>query len=267
MAGELNNFGEIALLITHYNRSRSLERLLKAFEDEHIGFNEIIVSDDCSKPEHKNHLEQLKTRFGITLVLAAKNGGLANNINKGQRAVHSPFTLYVQEDFIPTGRFYQSLKDGLALMKGDSEIDLVRFYAYRKHPYLVPVKSGFSEMKFHFWRLNAPQFTCYSDHPHLRRSNFLQKFGNYKEGIKSDRAEFRMVISFLQHKGKSLIHDDYREIFIQENSAQEPSQVGRKKFRQQIQLTDSFMIGMIRSIYRNIKYRLDYIFLKPVKNE
>jgi glycosyltransferase involved in cell wall biosynthesis len=261
MVGESSTFGEIALLITHYNRSLSLERLLRSFEERHIGFNEIIVSDDGSKPEHIRHLEELKTRFGITLVLAAKNGGLANNINKGQRAVKSPYTLYVQEDFIPTERFRQSLTHGLALMQEDPKIDLVRFYAYRKHPYLEPVKNGFSEMKFYFWRLNTAQFTCYSDHPHLRRSNFLEKFGDYKEGIKSDRAEFRMVIQFLQHKGKSLIHDDYRDIFVQENSAQEPSQVARKKVRQQLQLSDSVMISIIRSIYRNIKYRLDYFFL------
>ena len=260
MVGEPIIFSEISLLITHYNRSLSLERLLKAFEDKNIRFNEIIVSDDCSKTEHLNYLEQLKSRYGIKLVLAPKNGGLANNINKGQRAVTSPYTLYVQEDFIPTGKFYQSLIDGLNLIKADPEIDLVRFYAYRKHPYLKPVKNEFAEMEFHFFRPNTAQFNCYSDHPHLRRTSFLEKFGNYKEGLKSDRAEFKMVISFLKHHGKALIHNDYREIFNQENSAEEPSQVPRKKLRKHIQTTDSFMITAIRTVYRNIKYRLDYLF-------
>jgi glycosyltransferase involved in cell wall biosynthesis len=258
--GESTTFNEITLLITHFNRSISLERLLKSFEDRQISFKEIVVSDDGSKSEHLKNLELLKVQYGIRLILTEKNKGLANNINKGQRAVKTPFTLYVQEDFIPTERFSQSLSDGLKLIKEDPEIDLVRFYAYRKHPYLKPLKNDFSRMEFHFWRPNAMQFNCYSDHPHLRRSSFLDKFGDYKEGIKSDRAEFKMAMSFVQHKGKAIIHNDYRDIFIQENSAAEPSQVARKKLKKQIQLSDSFLIKIARTVYRNVKFRMEYLF-------
>ena len=261
MTEGLKKFDEISLLITHYNRSLSLERLLKDFEDKHICFNEIVVSDDCSRTEHLNHLEQLKDHYGFKLIKTEKNRGLANNINKGQRAVSSPFTLYIQEDFVPTELFCQSLINGLELIREDPKIDLIRFYAYHKHPYLKPVKNKFSEMEFHFWRCNFWQFYCYSDHPHLRRSNFPDKFGDYEEGLFSDRAEFKMVISFLQKKGKSLIHDDYQKIFTQENSALEPSQVPRKKFREWLQLTDFFLIKFIRAIYRNVKFRIDYLFL------
>ena len=261
MAEEHKKFDEISLLITHYNRSLSLERLLNNFKDKHIYFNEIVVSDDCSRSEHLNHLEQLKDLFGFKLVLAEKNKGLANNINKGQRAVNSPYTLYIQEDFVPTELFYKSLIDGFSLIKEDPQIDLIRFYAYHKHPYLKPIKNNFAEMKFHFWRCNFWQFYCYSDHPHLRRSNFPEKFGDYQEGIFSDRAEFKMVISFLQKKGIALIHDDYQNLLTQENSALEPSQVSRKRFRERLQLTDFFLIKFIRTIYRNIKFRIDYLFL------
>ncbi|MFH1119752.1 MAG: glycosyltransferase [Bacteroidota bacterium] len=267
MDSDSKHFSEITLLITHYNRSLSLERLLKSFSELNIIFNEIIVSDDCSKPEHINNLVLFKDRYGIIPVFAEKNKGLANNINKGQHAVKSPFTLYVQEDFIPTRYFSQRLMDGLSLMKEDAHLDLVRFYAYRKYPYLKPIGLGFSEMRFRFWAPNAYQFNCYSDHPHLRRSAFLEKFGEYKEGIKSDRAEFRMVIAFLQKKGKAVIHDDYRGIFIQENSAEEPSQVKRKKLRMQIQASEGFLIKIIRSVYRNIKFRYEYLFLKTGSNE
>ncbi|MEI6048266.1 MAG: glycosyltransferase [Bacteroidota bacterium] len=260
MVGESTYFGEITLLITHYNRSISLERLLKSFEEKQIRFNEIVVSDDCSKSEHLKNLEMFADRYGIRLVLTAKNKGLANNINKGQRAVKTPFTLYVQEDFTPTDLFCKSLIDGLTIIKEDEKTDLVRFYAYRKHPYLRPVKNEFAEMEFHFWCPNASQFNCYSDHPHLRKRNFLEKFGDYKEGIKSDRAEFKMVISFLQHKGKAIIHNNYQGIFIQENSSQEPSQVARKKVKKYLQLTDSFVIKFARTIYRNIKFRIEYLF-------
>jgi len=259
MAEEPNYFNEITLLVTHYNRSMSLERLLKSFAGRQIRFKEIVVSDDGSKSEHIKNLELFKDEYGIRLELAERNKGLANNINKGQRAVNTPFTLYVQEDFIPTERFGKSLADGFEFMQENSKIDLVRFYAYRKHPYLKPLKNGFSEMEFHFWRPNAHQFNCYSDHPHLRRSSFLDKFGDYEEGIKSDRAEFKMAMSFVQHKGKAIIHNDFREIFIQENSSAEPSQVARKKLKKQIQLSDSFFIKIVRSVYRNVKFRAEYL--------
>jgi glycosyltransferase involved in cell wall biosynthesis len=261
MKEETAFFEEITLLITHYNRSSSLERLLKSFEDKHISFNEIIVSDDGSNQEHLSRLNQLKEGFGFQLIRADKNRGLANNINKGQRAVHSPYTLYVQEDFIPNEQFRKRLIDGLGLMKENPQIDLVRFYAYHKHPYLKPLRDGFSEMEFNFWRPGFWQFWCYSDHPHLRRSDFLQKFGNYREGISSDKAEFQMAISFLQKRGKAIIHEDFRNIFIQKNSRQEPSKVTRKKFRKYLQLTDFFLIKMVRTVYRNIKFRTDYLLL------
>jgi len=253
-------YKEISLLITHYNRSRSLEHLLLSLEEKQISFNEIVVSDDGSKKEHLDYLKQLKDRFNYKLVCTDKNKGLANNINKGQRAVTSPYTLYIQEDFIPTDKFQKCLTDGLSLMNEDPGLDMVRFYTYRMYPYLKPVKNGFYEMKFNFWYPSYWQFQYYSDHPHLRRSNFLEKFGEFKEGIHSDKAEFKMSISFLQKKGRAVIHEDYKGIFIQENTDEEPSQVSRKKIRKYIQLTNSFPVKIIRSIYRFIKFRLQYLF-------
>lgn len=62
-------------------------------------------------------------------------------------------------------------------MNADHEIDFIRFYAYLKFPCLKPVSDGFSQMIFnhsHFWE-GYRKFYVYSDHPHLRRSTFLEK--------------------------------------------------------------------------------------------
>src|SRR5690349_1030002 len=99
------HFPEVSLLVTHYNRSRSLERLLKRYKELNCVFGEIIVSDDGSKPEHLDYINSLKSNYTFTLVTTEKNKGLGNNINKGQDAVTKPFTLYVQEDFDPTAAF------------------------------------------------------------------------------------------------------------------------------------------------------------------
>ena len=251
-------FKDVALLITHYNRSLSLERLLKSFEDIHIRFNEIIVSDDCSDEKHLTRLNQLKEKHNFKLVSSDKNRGLGNNINKGQQAVTSPFTLYIQEDFVPKAAFRQRLKDAIDLIQKDTTIDMVRFYAYRKHPYLAPIKNGFSEIRFCFWWPSYWQFHCYSDHPHLKRSNFCKKFGNYAEGFNVDITEFKMVISFLKRKGKAVIHEDFQKIFDQINSVQEPSQASRKEFRKLLQSQNCLLIPRI--IYRNTKARVRYLF-------
>lgn len=260
MTGKSAHFKEITLLVTHFNRSSSLERLLETFHQFGVSFCEIIVSDDCSNEEHLNQLLILQQKFGFRLIHSEKNRGLADNINKGQAAVKSLYTLYIQEDFVPATKFTACLEDGYNLIKEFPDIDLVRFYAYRKFPYLTPIKSGFSEMKFNFWYPDVYQFNCYSDHPHLRHSNFLEKFGKYRVGIKSDRAEFKMAITFLQKRGKAVIHEDFQELLRQENSSKEPSQVKRMKLKQKYQLSDFLAIRILRSAIRNIKFRIEYLF-------
>ena len=172
------HFDQVCLLITHYNRSRSLERLLNAFRNLGCSFREIVVSDDGSKPEHQEQLRHLATNFGFRLITTPVNRGLGNNINKGQDAVSAPLTLYVQEDFEPTEEFPLHFKDALSYMDQYPDMDIIRFYAYFNYPYRKPFGKGFSEMQFRSapWFGNHLKFYFYSDHPHLRRSDFFRKF-------------------------------------------------------------------------------------------
>src|SRR5690349_14455688 len=127
-------FEHVTLLITHYNRSKSLERLLESFDSYGCVFGEVLVSDDGSKPEHIDYMEKLQGRFDFKLLKAAKNSGLGNNINKGQDAVTKPYTLYVQEDFVPMPGFEKPLSEGLKILQTDPQADYVRFYSYFAHP-------------------------------------------------------------------------------------------------------------------------------------
>jgi len=254
-------FSSITLLVTHYNRSQSLERLLKAFEAQGISFGDIVVSDDGSKPEHLDYLKSITVKYNFRLITTPKNAGLGNNINKGQDAVKTPYTLYVQEDFDPFPGYKKHLEDALSIMEDREDVDMVRFYAYFKYPYLKPYKNGFSEMIFKIWYPGYKKFHVYSDHPHLRRSSFLEKFGRYPEGIKGDKTEFTMAMSFNKNKGKAMIYDDPKGLFDQLNSEDEPSTMKRSNLR----LSDNFMISFVRSIYRNVKHTFDYITFKTGK--
>jgi len=254
----MKHFDSITLLITHYNRSQSLERLLQAFNRQQIVFGDIIVSDDGSKPEHLDRLKAIQPTYNFQLITTPKNKGLGNNINKGQDAVKTPYTLYVQEDFNPFPGYAKHLEDALSIMEERPDVDMARFYAYFKYPYLKPYRDGFSEMMFSVWKPGYRKFHVYSDHPHLRRSSFFTKFGRYPEGLKGDRTEFLMAISFLKNKGKAMFYENFKGLFDQLNSSDEPSTMTRGDLRQ----SDNLFISFVRGIYRNIKHNYDLLVAK-----
>ncbi len=229
-----HHFPGVTLLITHYNRSSSLERLLKAFQTLECTFDDIVVSDDGSKPEHFQTVEALRDRYHFRLISTPKNKGLGNNINKGQAAVKTPYTLYVQEDFVPKPAFIPHFKDALQLMDAETDLDIIRFYAYFAYPYLKPYTKGFSRMEYKPWIWNADhlKFYYYSDHPHLRRSSFVEKFGEYAEGVNPNKSEFSMCLSFINKNGKGLFFDDFTALFDQKNTSSEPSTVNRGNWRE-----------------------------------
>ncbi len=220
------HISDVTLLITHYNRSESLKRLLTTIRNYNITFDEVIVSDDGSRPEHVRNLQSLQTEFGFTLIAAEVNKGLGNSINKGQDAVKSDFILYIQDDFVPKAAFIDALRDGLYIMKNEEQWDLVRFYSfpYSPYPYLKPYKMGFSEMKFSLmpWYSNHLKFHMYSDHPHLKRRTYTEKFGRYYEASNGDVTEMRMCRTFLKTGGKALYFKEYKNLFEHDNPEDEP---------------------------------------------
>ncbi|MEJ7557794.1 MAG: glycosyltransferase [Pedobacter sp.] len=250
-------FEGVTLLITHFNRSESLERLLLSFKSLDCSFEHIIVSDDKSSDETISKLKALAEKYNFSLLTTPVNRGLANNINKGQYAVKTPYVLYVQEDFVPQELFPSKFKIALEIMKSSKEYDIIRFYAYFKYPFLKSYNSDFSEMQFSIlpWYPGYQKFYMYSDHPHLRRNDFCDKFGHYIEGIPSDAAEYKMMMTFLKRKGKALFYNNYQELFTQENTEDEPSTINRHKLRQ----SNNIVISFVRDIYRHVKFNVDYL--------
>ncbi|WP_231459342.1 glycosyltransferase family A protein [Pedobacter sp. Leaf132] len=253
------NFHDITLLVTHYNRSKSLERLLIEMKNAGCEFSEIIVSDDCSSSEHLDYILTLEKKFNFRLISGAQNKGLGNNLNKGMSAIKTKFILYIQEDFIPLTNFVINLNNGYELLKSNPDFDMVRFYAYEKYPYLKPVGNGFSEMIFKWWYPGLKKFAYYSDHPHLKRNTFQQKFGKYLEGTSGDKTEFGMMMSFIKNRGKSFFFDEHKTVLEQANSSEEPSTMKRNFWRN----SDNFFIRQVRLVYRYTNY---YTALFLIKN-
>lgn len=243
----IHHFNRVTMLVTHYNRSKSLEHLMQRCQEEQLSFEEIIVSDDGSKPEHLSYVELLQKQYGFRLVTTPQNKGLGNNINKGQDAVQTPYTLYVQEDFEPTPNFAQAFGHAVQLMDEESW-DLIRFYTFpwAPFPYLKNYKYGFAEMLFKssLAYMNHLKFRIYSDHPHLRRSTFFEKFGRYLEGQPGDPTEYNMCMKFISQGGRALMFEQ-NDLFLHENGALEPNTIVRDKWK----LSNSLIIRALRSVY------------------
>ncbi|MDR6561623.1 MULTISPECIES: glycosyltransferase family 2 protein [unclassified Arcicella] len=254
----MRKFDGVTLLVTHYNRSSSLERLLKSFKDLDCVFEDIVVSDDGSKEEHQAYLRKIQPEYSFRLITTPKNKGLGNNLNKGQDAVVTPYTLYVQEDFVPSAIFPTHFEDALRFMNEDKSLDMVRFYAYIQYPYLKYFDKGYSEMLYKPWYLDYHKIYYYSDHPHLRRRNYFEKFGRYAEGIKGDRTEYRMCLAFIQNKGKALFFNEYKSLFDQVNSADEPTTMSRGSWT----TSENPVIQLVRYFYRQTRYNYDLLFTK-----
>lgn len=253
-------FNDISLLITNYNRTKSLGRLLEGIKKLDIQFHEIVISDDGSKPEHIKLLENLQKLYPLTIITTPKNKGLGNNINKGQDAIKTPFTLYIQEDFVPNPLFVKKLEVAHQFMQQDKDLDFVRFYAYYKFPNLTPVSDGFSLMHFShlkFWQ-GYRKFYLYSDHPHLRRANFFERFGRYDEGIKPDRTEYNMMMKVLAQNPKAYFYNNTYELLNQENTDEEPSTIKRNMLRN----NNAAYAHIARAIYRYLRFNLELILFK-----
>ena len=250
-------FDNVTLLITNYNRSLSLENLLKTFQKIDCYFGAVIVTDDGSPSNHVDHIKKLQQTIPFQLLTSPQNRGAGYNMNKGQRAVKTPYTLFIEDDFEPGAQFPVILREALDQLENQSDLDIVRFYAYFQYPYLKPFSANFSEMVFSPLATNYRKVHYYSDHPHLRRSSFLDKFGMFDETTPPDQTEYRMCISFLQNKGKGLFYNDYNSLFFHNNSL-EGSTIQRSRWRN----NTGPALKVVQSIYRQIKHNYDIHFMK-----
>lgn len=251
----MTHYKNVTLLITHYNRPHSLERLLQSLQQAGIGFGAIIVSDDASESAHFKELQVLQAIYHFIIVPGIVNQGLGYNLNKGQRQVTTPYVLYIQEDFEFTPLFITELPEALALLQKDTGLDMVRFFAHFRYPYLVPYSTDFEEVAIPLLATNYNKIYAYSDTPHLRRAGFEQKFGSYREGINADRTEYHMCLSFIKNKGRCVISKHYAGLFRHQNLAEEPSTIHRPGR----QFDNSFPLRTIRYFYRQLRYNFDLL--------
>ncbi len=244
-------FKDVTLLITHYNRTRSLERLLASLAKLKCSFEDTVVSDDASRPEEMEKVKKLQQIYNFRLVTTPKNRGYGNCINKGEDAITTPYTLYLQEDFVPFDIFPEHFKDALQILNEDRAIDYVRFWALEDmHLNLKPYGKGFSEMEYKLGNMYHYKFYQFSDTPNIRRNNFREKFGRYREGIFGDLTDYYMAISFLHNKGRGLFFNKYDSLFVHSDSEEGSRIRSGKNWKQ----SGNIFIRFMRFFYLRYKW-------------
>lgn len=178
---------DISVLFISYNRADLLEITFQAIR-ERMDFGdlrvEFIVSDDASDAEHLSRIRSLPFHKHV---LATANKGLGNNQNKGIAAASGSYILQIQDDCQFVGDSTLIYK-ALEILQTDSDVGIVQLtdqtpdvdhdvrYLRDGTRYLV-FKNDMIPQR----RDSAAR--PYSDQPHLKRMQFCEDIGPYREGV------------------------------------------------------------------------------------
>ena len=182
-----HNEVNVSVLFITYNRSDLLEIAFQSIR-QRMDFGslgvEFIVSDDGSDVAHLARIRSLPFHKHM---LSKKNEGLGRNCNKGLAAVAGRYILQIQDDceFVGDKRL---LSMALEILRADEDVGIVQLtHQTPDVPHEVRyLKDGTRYVVFN--NDGIPQKRdCgarpYSDQPHLKRKEFCEDIGRYKEGV------------------------------------------------------------------------------------
>src|SRR5947209_12797417 len=94
---------DVSIVVPTYNRRASLERLLRALDEQTYPFDrfEVIVIDDGSDDGTPEQLQALTTRYQLR-VLGQPHQGPAAARNMGVSNAEAPLILFLDDDVVPT---------------------------------------------------------------------------------------------------------------------------------------------------------------------
>jgi len=181
------NAVDVSVLFITYNRSDLLEIAFRSIR-ERMDFGnlrvEFVVSDDASDPAHLPRVRSLP--FDKHL-LSKANQGLGANTNKGIAVTTGRYILQIQDDFEFVGA-RTLLFTALQILQSDRDVGIVQLT--NETPgvphearclddgtqYLVFENDGIPQLRDCSAR-------PYSDRPHLKRRQFCEDVGPYRERV------------------------------------------------------------------------------------
>lgn len=192
----------LSVVVVTYNRAELLAATLASAKNAvsslpaSVGV-EFLVADDCSDEPHRSTIASLD---GVRVVRTSVNSGLGANVNNALAAARGRFVLQLQDDWVwddgslTLGACMEFMEDnpdvGVLQLTGTfgdvgSEVRTFRGVDYRV-----------------FRNDRAPwirdcRVRPYSDQPHLKRREFVEEVGAYREGCSMCECEneFKMRVA------------------------------------------------------------------------
>jgi len=87
----------VAVVIPFYNGSAFIERALRSIAAQSMPAAEVVVVNDGSRPEERDFLRQLQSRYGFTQIDQV-NGGQGAARNAGVAASRAPYICFLDQD-------------------------------------------------------------------------------------------------------------------------------------------------------------------------
>ncbi|MCX5724501.1 MAG: glycosyltransferase family A protein [Nitrospirae bacterium] len=178
---------DLSVLFITYNRSDLLETAFLAIR-ERIDFGrlrvEFLVSDDASEP---THLARIRSLPFDKYVLSTATMGLGHNCNKGLAAAEGDYVLQVQDDCEFVGG-RTLLATALHILRSDPDVGTVQLT--HQTPGIAHDMRCLGEgLRYRIYendgvpRLRESGARPYSDQPHVKRRQFCEDIGRYREGM------------------------------------------------------------------------------------
>lgn len=175
---------DISIVFITYNRAdllkKALENLLPAIKASGLSY-EVIVADDCSSSPHSEIINDLKD---VLVVRTQKNSGIGANTNNGLKFSTGKMILQVQDDWLFLGSS-DDIYSAYKFLLDNPMIGIVQ---------LTSVPCDVGGRQYHWNQKNFIVFrndrlpwqrACsnrpYSDQPHLKRREFVNEIGPYRE--------------------------------------------------------------------------------------
>jgi len=185
----------------------------------------VCSSESMQDPKHQwygEELRQLCETEGVLLNFRPGPPGLGENMNAALRLCSGDFTLLVQDDRPLLKPL--DLADGIAYTQANQAVDLIRY----SWPY------GRSRLVLHpdgWRRIDVAGPWPYGDDPHLRRQNFTEKWGEYRENERHGTSEGDMIRRLVRGSALIVAADD---IYFGHNASGCPSVVDDERYERNL---------------------------------
>lgn len=176
----------VSVVFLTYNRSDLLQRTIESIRaalsqlEVHAEF---VISDDASDRVHRVVIDGYDADKKL---FASSNQGLGASSNRGIAAANFDLILQIQDDCEFCGS-PEALRNAFEILMSDSEVGVVQLASSMEAP-VKSIRQLGNGAKYVVFEndLQPRQIECglrpYSDQPHLKRREFCDAIGRYREG-------------------------------------------------------------------------------------